>query len=291
MYKNIKKDITSKSKAIVEGISISSPNKIIFKSPKITKLDLAMYYHKVAKRMIPFLENRIISTIRCPDGYGGDKFFKKHLENKNKGIGKIILKNDSNNKEDYYYIKNSTGLISEVQMNSYEFHTWGSTIKKLETPDIMVFDLDPDDKLNISKLREGVKDLKSILDELKLKSYLKTSGGKGFHVVVPIHKKMDWEEFRATSKNIAMLMEAKWPNKYTSNIRKEERKGKIFIDWVRNTRSSTSVAPYSIRLRKKCAISMPISWKELDKIKPDEISIEDAIKRLKRKDPWIDFFD
>ena len=187
--------------------------------------------------------------------------------------------------------KNTEGLISEVQMNSYEFHIWGSTIKSLEKPDIMVFDLDPDEKLSIKKLREGVKNLKSILDKLNLKSYLKTSGGKGYHILVPIKEKLNWEEFRKTSKNIALLMEKTWPDKYTSNIRKNKRKDKIFIDWIRNTRTSTSVAPYSIRLKRKCSVSMPISWSELDKIKPNEITMDMALKRLKRKDPWEDFFD
>ena len=154
----------------------------------------------------------------------------------------------------------------------------------------MVFDLDPDKNLDIDKVREGVKDLKKILGTLNLKAYLKTSGGKGYHVVVPIKTKMTWHKFRKTAKDIAVLMETKWPDKYTSNIRLKNRKGKIFIDWVRNTRSSTSVAPYSIRLRDKCAVSMPIKWSELDKVKPDDITIDEAIKRLKRKNPWADFF-
>ncbi len=285
-----KKAITSKVKAIVEDIKITNPDKVIFPKPKITKLDLAMYYHQVAKRMMPYLEHRIISTIRCPEGINKDKFFKKHLENINEGIGKIILKSKSLHKEDYYYFENSQGLISEVQMNSFEFHPWGSSVDHLEKPDIMVFDLDPDEKLSLKKIREGVKDLKSILDELNLKSYLKTSGGKGYHVVVPIKKEITWKKFRESAKNIAVLMETKWPEKYTSNIRLKKRQGKIFIDWVRNTRGATSVAPYSIRLRKNCPVSMPISWKELDKVKPNEIGITEALKRLKRKNPWEDFF-
>ena len=274
----------------INNIVITNPDKIIFKNPNITKLDLVKYYQKVSERMLPFLNNRLISVIRMPDGYKGEKFFKKHLDTKNKGIGKKIITNDKNHKEDYYYIKNTEGLISEVQMNSYEFHIWGSTINNINKPNMMVFDLDPDKNLDINKLREGVKDLKKILDSLKLKAYLKTSGGKGYHVVVPINNKMSWQEFRDTSRNIALLMESKWPNKYTANMRMKNRKGKIFIDWVRNTKSATSVAPYSIRLRKKCAVSMPIKWSELDKIKPDEITIDMAIKRLKRKNPWEDFF-
>ena len=274
----------------LKNITITNPDKLIFKNPNITKLDIANYYNKVGPYMLPYIKNRIVSVIRCPEGVNGDKFFKKHLETRNKGIGTIYLENDHGNKEDYCYIKTINGLLSEVQMNSYEFHIWGSTIKKLEKPDIMVFDLDPDEKLALASVREGVRDLKKILDMLNLKSYLKTSGGKGYHVVVPIKKEMNWQEFRKTAKDIAILMETKWPDKYTSNIRLKKRKKKIFIDWVRNTRSSTSVAPYSIRLRKKCSVSMPIKWSELDKVAPDAITIEDALKRIKRKDPWEGFF-
>ena len=241
--------------------------------------------------MLPFLENRIISVKRCPDGIDGNIFFKKHLETKSMGIKRKKLQNNSGKKEDYYYITDVTGLLDEAQMNSIEFHTWGSAVNKLNKPDIMVFDLDPDESVTLKKLREGVKDLKKLLDEFKLKSYLKTSGGKGYHIVVPIKEKVNWEEFREISKNIAKLMETKWPTKYTSNIRLDKRKGKIFIDWVRNTKGATSIAPYSLRARKNAPISMPIKWSELDKVKPNEITISEAIKRMKRKDPWEDFFD
>lgn len=285
----LKKDKTSLKNKVIEGIKISNPDKVIFKNPRITKFDIAYYYHKVAKRMLPLIENRIISTIRCPDGLNGEKFFMKHFSPQDEGLKEINIKNAHGRKESYYYLTTSKALISEVQMNSFEFHTWGSKITNVEYPDVMVFDLDPDELLDIKKLREGVKDLKKILDNLHLKSYLKVSGGKGYHIVVPIKQKMTWTEFRNTSKNIAKLMEATWPDKYTANIRKNKRKGKIFIDWIRNTRSSTSVAPYSVRLRDKCTVSFPISWRELDKVKPKEITIEDALKRLKRKDPWQNF--
>ena len=155
---------------------------------------------------------------------------------------------------------------------------------------MLVFDLDPDEKMNLKTVREGVKDLKSILDNLSLISFLKTSGGKGYHIVVPIHSIKKWKEFREFAQNIAKLMETKWPEKYVSNMRKEKRKNKIFIDWIRNTKGATSVAPYSLRIRKDATVSMPISWQELDKVKPDEITIQEAMKRLRRKDPWENFF-
>ena len=178
--------------------------------------------------MLPFLQNRIISAVRCPDGIEKDIFFKKHLEDGREGISRINLKNKNNKLEDYYYINSIEGLISEARMNTIEFHIWGSRVNSINSPNIMVFDLDPDENLSIKKLRDGVRDLKSILDDLKLKSYLKTSGGKGYHVVVPI-KDVNWKEFRGIAKNIAELMETKWPEKYTSNIRLAKRKNKIFI--------------------------------------------------------------
>ncbi len=287
----IKKTTSKDNKCVIEKIKISNPDKILFDVPKITKRDLILYYTKVYPRMKSYLDNRLISTIRCPDGTKGECFFKKHLDAKNKGFGKVNIPSESDRKEDYYYIKDISGLVSEVQMNAIEFHIWGSSTKTLNKPDMMVFDLDPDEGMGLKQIREGVRDLKSILDELSLTSFLKTSGGKGYHVVVPMKPLTSWTKFREFAKNIAKLMEAKWPDKYVSNVRKINRKNKIFVDWIRNNKSATSVAPYSVRIREGAPVSMPISWNELDKIKPNEITIEEAIKRLRRKDPWEKFFD
>lgn len=270
----------------IKNIEITNPNKVIYKNPKVTKMDIVNYYKAVSKRMLPLIENRLISTIRYPNGSNGDKFYKKHFLNIHGFLGKKKIVNKEEKQNDYYFIKDINGLISEVQMNSYEFHIWGCKQNDLRHADMLVFDLDPDELLSLKKLRDGVKDLKSILDEYHLESFLKTSGGKGYHVVVPLNAKVTWKNARMIAKNIAKLMEATYPDKYTSNMKKENRKNKIFIDWQRNIKASTSVAPYSLRIRKKLTVSMPISWNELNKIKPDEITIEEAIKRLKRKDPW-----
>ena len=278
---------TSYSKGIVEGISISNPDKKVFSHPNVTKLDLVKYYQKVFLRMFPYLENRLVSTVRCPDGV---PFYKKHFESTHKGMKKVLLRKDSEKRRDYYYIRNIEGVISEVQMNGYEFHLWGSRVKRMNHPDIMVFDLDPDEGLSLQKVRDGVRDLKSILDQLGLVSFLKTSGGKGYHVVVPFTSFSSWKSFTDFSYKVAKLMESKWPLKYTTQMSKKMRKGKIFVDWMRNKKGSTSVAPYSVRLKKKASVSMPISWRELDKVKPDGIGISEALERLKRRDPWEMFF-
>ena len=272
----------------LDSITITSPDKIIEKKSMLTKLDIVNYYKKVSVRMMPFLNNRLISTIRYPNGNSNDSFFKKHFEN-NKYLGKkVVISNKKKN--DYYFIKDLNGLMYEVQMNSYEFHIWSSNVKAINKPDIMVFDLDPDEKLNINKVRDGVMCLKNVLDQLGLKSFLKTSGGKGYHVFVPFTSFESWSSFSLFAKNISLLLEEKYPDMFTCNMSKEKRRNKIFIDWYRNKKSSTSVAPYSLRIRKKITVSMPIKWSELYKIKPGDITIDIAIKRLKRIDPWKDFF-
>lgn len=272
------------------NIEVTHPDKIIFNKNKITKQEIIDYYFLVADRMLPFLENRLISTVRCPNGIKNDKFFIKHLNYNNENLGKKKIKEKNGEKEEYFYIKNKNGLLHEVQMNSYEFHIWGCKKNNINKPDILVFDLDPDEKLPISKVRKGVKDLKKILDELSLKSYLKTSGGKGYHIFVPL-KSNSWEKTEKIAENISKLMENKCKDNYTTNIRKEKRNGKIFIDYFRNKKGATSVCPYSLRLRENASISFPISYNELDKIKPNDITIKNVKKWLKKKDPWSNFFD
>lgn len=269
---------------------LTHPEKIIYPKNKITKQKVFEYYKLVAKRMMPYLDNRLISTVRCPSGIDREHFFMKHLNSDTKNIGKKIVKDKNvDNKDDYYYIRNEIGLLYEIQMNSYEFHIWGSKQNSINKPDILVFDLDPDEGLSIYKIRQGVKDLKSILDEFNLKSYLKTSGGKGYHIFVPLQC-TSWVKLETIAKNISDLMVNRWPDKYTTNMRKNSREGKIFIDYFRNKKSATSVCPYSLRLKDNASISCPISWKELDKIKPADITIKNIKERLKKKDPWEGFF-
>ncbi|MDD4047069.1 MAG: non-homologous end-joining DNA ligase, partial [Tissierellia bacterium] len=238
----------------------------------------------------PYVRNRILSIVRCPKGVSQACFYKKHPGPGSKGIITMHIPTDNNETVEYFYIENATGLISEAQMGTLEFHTWGSSVEQLEKPDIMVFDLDPDEGMKIDRVRQGVEDIKSILDELNLNSYLKLSGGKGYHVVVPLKPTAYWDKFHDFAKQTAEVMENKWPDRYTSNVRKAKRKGKIFIDWIRNARGATSIAPYSLRARKGAKVSMPIFWDELYTVAPDGINLEDALIRIEGKDPWEDFF-
>ena len=264
---------------IAAKVVLTNPGKLIDVKNKITKKDIFTYYEKVSMRMLPLVCKRFVSVVRSPQGLNGQSFFMKHFTNE--FLGK---------KKAFYYLKDKWGLLEEVQMNSFEFHIGANSITNLHEPNYMVFDLDPDEGLSLEKLREGVLDLKQILDALALPSFLKTSGKKGYHVVVPITQ-MKWLEFRLFAKRIAEVMEKKWPDKYTSKMSKQKRRGKIFIDWVRNTLGASSVAPYSVRLKENLPVSMPIKWSELYKIKPDDITMKEALRRLKNKDPWADFYD
>ncbi|WP_088186595.1 DNA ligase D [Desulfosporosinus sp. FKA] len=275
---------------IIEGIKISNPGKVIFADSEITKMDIIRYYAQVAERMLPYVSRRILSIVRCPKGISQACFYKKHPGPGSKGIVTIPVSTSDGETEDYFYIDDTSGLIAETQMGTLEFHTWGSRVDELEKPDIMVFDLDPDEGMDLSRVRQGVRDVKTILAELSLNSYLKTSGGKGYHVVVPLKPAVAWDTFHDFAKRVAQVMEQKWPDRYTSNVRKAKRTNKIFIDWIRNGRGATSIAPYSLRARTGAGVSMPIGWDELDTVAPNDVNMVEALRRINSSDPWQDFF-
>ena len=275
--------------SLLKKIKISHPDRVIYAEGNITKLDVLKYYGEVSSVMLPYIDHRLLSVVRCPKGEKEECFFKKHPGPGSKAIVTVPVYG-SEEKEDYFYIDSALGLVNEAQMGTLEFHTWGSRADRLEHPDIMVFDLDPDEGMSIDKVRQGVKDIKTILTELSLTPYLKTSGGKGYHVVVMFEPCSSWDAFYSFAKRIAQVMEERWPNRYTSNSRKTKRVGKIFIDWIRNGRGATSIAPYSLRARKGGKVSMPIAWDELDTVAPDGINLKEALKRIHATDPWEDFF-
>lgn len=281
---------TAQTDLIIDGIKITHPDKVLFEDPQITKEDVIRYYEKVSGYMLPYVSRRILSIVRCPKGISQACFYKKHPDSGGKGVVTLAVSTNDGEMEDYFYIENALGLIYETQMGTLEFHTWGSRVDELEKPDMMVFDLDPDEGMELSRVRQGVKDLKSILDELSLVSFLKTSGGKGYHVVVPFKPTASWDAFHDFAKRVAEVMEQKWPERYTSNIRKDKRTDKIFIDWIRNGRGATSIAPYSIRARKGAKVSMPIAWDELETVAPDGVDMEDALLRIGRDHPWKNFY-
>lgn len=261
----------------MKKIKISSPDKILFPKDKITKLQIVEYYFEVAKMMLPFIKDRTLSVIRCHEGIDKECFFKKHPTSSNDEVNIVKQK-----KEEYFYINKRIQLIYQVQYGTIEFHINGSQVNNIDKPNMMIFDLDPDEKLPLIKLRQAVEKVKLVLDDLKLISFLKTSGGKGYHIVVPFKKTKDWDSFYEFSRRIAIICENNWPNVFTTNLKKEKRRGKIFIDYLRNNKNATCVAPYSLRTKNKAPISFPIDWKDLYKIKPNQINIKNYKKYLNK---------
>ncbi len=264
-------------------VNITNPQKIVYPKDKISKFEICKYYEKVASLMLPFLEKRLLSVIRCHENINGEKFFKKHPTTEGDLVSSFDVGGDK-----YFYVKDKRELVFQSQMGSLEFHTWGSRIDAIDRPDVMVFDLDPSEDVRLEKLKDGVCNLKSVLDELHLKSFLKTSGGKGYHIVVPFSHSKNWENFSEFSKDVALLLEARWPKLFTSNIRKDSRHGRIFVDYLRNKKGATCVAPYSLRARAGAPVSCPISWKNLEKISPNQVKLKNIDKFL--TNPWVNFF-
>jgi bifunctional non-homologous end joining protein LigD len=280
---------------VVEGVAISKPDRVLYPQSDLTDADItkgavAEYYAAVSSRMLPYLANRLLSTFRCPDGIGEICFFRKHAPNAEEGTGILSVHEASGATGTYVYVKDVVGLLTEVQMYTLEFHIWGSHVNTLEQPDLLVFDFDPDVGMELGTVRQGVKDLKTCLDDLALTSYLKTTGGKGYHLVVPLKPQASWEQLQSFAKKMAERMEARWPERYTSSSRKNARQGRIYIDWERNVRGATAVCPYSLRARERATVSLPIAWEELDFIAPGGITLETALARLEQEDPWRNFF-
>ena len=288
--KNTLRKAEPKDKKVSYGeVALSSPDKLVFPEDGITKKDIADYYWDMRDAILPYLVDRPMTLLRCTDSID-DCFYQKHMNHTIPGMDtKNVPDNDGKDAE-AMILRDETSLIGAVQMGTLEFHSWGSKLNKLEQPDWIVFDLDPDVGMTVETIRKGVRDLKSILDEMDLVSFLKTSGGKGYHVVVPLTPSAKWEQVHGFAKLLAQSMEMKWPDRYTANMRKEKRKGRIYIDWVRNNRSATSVSVFSLRGRKGAPLSWPISWSDLDRISPNQVTLKNYRKYMKTIKSWDEFF-
>ena len=279
---------TKKSSVLIADVEITHPDKIMFSNPKVTKKMLAEYYNWIAPKMLPDLKSRPLTCVRCPQGYKSRCFYQKHHPDNSPYPTIKIIENDSPNAENYAYINNARDIIELVQLNTVEFHTWGSKVKKVEFPDRIVFDLDPDTKIKASEVKDAALSLKKLLTRLKLKSFVRISGGKGIHVVVPVKPIYTWDSIKKFAHAVAEL-EAQHNSIITTNMSKAARKGKIFLDYLRNARSSTAIANYSVRSRKGAPIAIPLEWSELKKIKKfNVVNLANAKTTLGKfsSNPW-----
>jgi bifunctional non-homologous end joining protein LigD len=271
---------------------LTSPDRVVFEDAGITKGDVAAYYALVARWMLPGVVGRPLSLLRCPDGAGASCFFQKHhADSLGAGVHSITLDEVSGTGE-YLYIDNADGLLDLVQMNTLEFHPWGARTSDVEHPDRLVFDLDPDEGIAWSELKSAARDIRDRLAALKLRSWVRLSGGKGLHVVVPVRPKADWAQAKAFCEDFAGQLVTESPKRYVATASKAKREGRIFIDWLRNTRGATSVASWSLRARAGAPVCMPLSWDELAQVrKPGAYDLRKAAKRAEslKQDPWDGF--
>ncbi|MDQ6432605.1 DNA ligase D [Mesorhizobium sp. LHD-90] len=279
------------SKGRQDAVTLSHPEKLLWPKAGVTKQGLLEHYEAVWPRMQRFVVDRPLSLVRAPDGVEGQRFFQKHAS---KGMHESIRRmKDPEDGEELLYISDFEGLSALVQFGVVEIHIWGATIEKIDTPDQVVFDLDPDEGLDVEDVRKATWAVKWKLDELELPNFLKTSGGKGFHVVVPLKPKADWAAVKGFAHDFAQAMAESEPDKYTSTLSKKARTGRIFIDYLRNGRGSTTVAPFSARGKPDATVSVPVPWDMLDGLTPDHFAIGNkALERaLKAADPWVGFFE
>jgi bifunctional non-homologous end joining protein LigD len=273
-------------KSEIHGVNLSHPDRVYWKDASVTKKDLADYYARVWKWMAPQVTGRVLALLRCPEGAAGECFFQKHASS---GIDqkrlRLVPEPDG---DKAIAVDDLEGVIALVQAGVLEIHIRGSSIDHLEDADRLVFDLDPGPGIGWKDIVAAAREVRERLAALKLKSFLKTTGGKGLHVVLPI-RPTPWDEAKEFCRRLAEAMEADAPDRFTSVLKKSARGNRIFVDYLRNSREATAVAPYSTRAREGAPVSMPIAWEELKSLKSaSHYSVLNAKQRLSRlrADPW-----
>ena len=275
---------------IVEGVRLSSPDKVLYPEQGITKGELADYYVAVAERMLPHVARRPVTMVRCPTGRQKKCFYQRHAAS---GVlpqlREVTVPGFA---EPYLYIEDVAGLIAMVQMGTLEIHPWGVTVDVPDRPDRIIFDLDPDEGLGFQDVISAALEVRERLRAVGLESFVKTTGGKGLHVVVPVEPVTDWKAAKAFAKSFSDAMAADAPDRYLTRISKAERAGRIFIDYLRNDPTSTAVGPYSTRSRPGAPVAMPIAWDELGpSLHPAAFDVKTAPARIAAcDDPWREMF-
>jgi bifunctional non-homologous end joining protein LigD len=284
----------AKKDRVGEMPTLTHPDKIIYAKEKITKQAIAAYYEVVALWMLPQMKDRPLSLMRCPEGTSKTCFYQKHLTPVQRGRGAVqavheVIIEENSGKKSYATVDSAEGLVTLVQSGGFEFHAWGCRAPDVAHPDQIVMDFDPSREVGFAEVKRAAFELKEILDHLKLKSFVKVTGGKGLHVHIPVATIYTWDQIKDFSKVLAQKMVEDAPNRYTSVLSKAKRKNKIFVDYLRNGRGATAVVPYSLRAREMSAVALPITWDELKKIKdPAGFTLQKTLAVLKKRksDPW-----
>jgi len=265
-------------------VKVSSRDRVIFPEGGVTKGQLADYYAQVSAIMLPWVGNRPVSLVRCPQGRGKQCFFQKHDAGSfGEWVHHVPVREKDGHSENYLYVDDVDGLIACVQMGTIEFHGWGSRIDPLEKPDRLVIDLDPDEGLGFPETRKAAEFIKNQLAELGLTSFPLLSGGKGVHVVVPLTPQAEWPAVRDFAERFARALAAAEPDRFVANMAKAKRVGRIFVDYLRNQRGATAIMPYAARSRPNAPVAAPVSWTELREIETAALyTIRDAATLIER---------
>ena len=269
---------------ILHGVTITHPDRIVFEEGKITKGDVARYYAVVAPLLLREIRSRPITVVRCPSGVKADCFYQRNV---GFGLGANVhpfFWKYKGSSYKYIYVKDRMGIMQMIQMGVIEIHPWGATIDKIHTPDRMIFDLDPDVSLPFSKVKQAALEIKKRLHKAGLESFLKCTGGKGLHIVVPLTPTRTWDDVKGWASAFAHNMVAQAPDQYVATITKAKRGGKILIDFFRNDYTATGIASYSLRARPGAPVAVPLAWGELAKLESaHEFGMTAVLERIQRQ--------
>jgi len=265
-------------------VNISNPDRVIYPESGITKGQLADYYALMADPILDWLADRPVSLVRCPQGRAKQCFFQKHDAGSfGDAVKHVPIREKDGHEEPYLYLDDARGILTCVQMGAIEFHGWGSKVADVEKPDRLVFDLDPDEGLGFEEVKNAAFQLRDVLGEIGLATWPMLSGGKGVHVVAPLDASRDWDVVKDFASRFSKAIAQAHPERFTANMKKVERKGRIFLDWLRNQRGATAVLPYTVRARPHATVAAPVTWDELKDIDAaGHFTIADAEELLKR---------
>jgi bifunctional non-homologous end joining protein LigD len=272
------------------GVRLTHPDRVYYPDLGLTKLDLALYYVSIADAVLPYLEGRALTLVRCPDGVGGETFYQKKA-----GFWtppQLLRFPVPAKSEEHLFVDSVPGFVALAQAGILEVHPWNSRVSRLEEP----FDLDPDEALPFSRVAAAARAVRALLRERGLESFVKTTGGKGLHVCVPLQPERGWEELEEFTRAVATRLARDEPSGFTANIAKAQRKGKVFVDYLRNVRGANAVGVFSTRAREGAPVAVPVDWDELDRLSsPADFTVAEVPLRVleqgsgKAADPWAQY--
>jgi bifunctional non-homologous end joining protein LigD len=276
------------------GVRLTHPDRVYYPDLGFTKLDLALYYVAIADLALPYLEGRPLTLVRCPDGTSGEMFYQKKAGSWTPPQLRRFAVPEKG--EEHLFVDSVPGLVALAQAGILEVHPWNSRVARLEEPDQVIFDLDPDETLPFSRVTAAARRVRALLTEKGLASFVKTTGGKGLHVCVPLVPESGWQELEEFTRAVALRLARDEPGTFTANMAKAQRKGKIYVDYLRNVRGANAVGPFSTRARAGAPVSAPVGWDELDRLSgPTDLTVAEVPLRViafgsgQAVDPWANY--